>query len=125
MTNTQYLYDSIIHNFPNCKVKAKSFICYSKSKNIFVDIHLALILNGKIIDPSYEINIVGDMQYFDTISKLNNAKIIKPTRKLIEKFINFIEISNQINNGKILITDKKYYNDQADYVESRINLNHK
>jgi hypothetical protein len=38
-------------------------------------------------------------------------------KKLIYDHIHFMKLSEQINNGEFIITDKKHYNKQADYIE--------
>jgi len=51
------------------------------------------------------------------MSKGVNAKRCKKT---ISEFINFTKLAERINNGELLICDKKFYDNQADYIESII-----
>lgn len=128
VTNAQYLYDTIKMN-SNSNVKTKAVFVFSNNNEedtaIFVGGHLIVILDDEtIIEPSYDIFCLKNISYFDNIKDLVNifddkvclnSKI--DIKKLIYDHIHFMKISDQINNGEFIITDKKHYNKQADYIE--------
>jgi len=128
ITNTQYLYDCIKQiGFNN--VKAKAVYVFSNdvetSTAIFVAGHLIVVLDDEtMIDPSYDIFCLKDKSYFDNIKDLidifddkNKLKTNIDIKKLIGEHITFMKVAEQINNNECIITDKKIYNDQADYIE--------
>lgn len=133
VTNTQYLYDLIKHNFKKTNVKAKAFFVLSYDENtgisIIVSGHLAIVLDDTdIIEPSYNIFCRKNTYYFDNIKDLMNSmneinnkhtfKSKENIRKLIFDYIEFNKIATSINNGELCVSDKLYYNQQADYIKS-------
>ncbi len=129
ITNAQYLYDTIKFNFKNAKIEAKAIIAAGqddecKTCNLVCG-HIVIFLNDNIIiDPSYETYSLPNKRYFLTIKELmentdeKNKKYLKSNCKdYLKNHCDLIKIADKINNGGILIYDKKFYNDQADYVE--------
>ena len=130
VTNTQYLYDIIKMNNIN-NVKAKAVFVFSSDDDtdtgVFVGGHLVVILDDEtIIEPSYDIFCLKNKSYFDNIKDLmdmfnDNDKVNLKSRLDIKKIvcdhIHFIKLAEQINNGQLTITEKKFYNHQADYIE--------
>jgi hypothetical protein len=45
------------------------------------------------------------------------AKVGIDTKQVLRHHIEFMKIAEQINSGKFLVTEKKFYNDQSDYIE--------
>lgn len=128
VTNTQYLYDIIkMNSISNVKTKAVYVFSgnYEEDTAIFVGGHLVVELDDEtIIEPSYDIFSLKNKSYFDNIKDLLNIfdnKVELKTKininKLIYDNIQFMKISEQINNGELLISDKEHYNKQADYIE--------
>ena len=119
ITNVQYLYDQINKNCEN-KVKARAVIVYNVEKNILCHGHLVLEYeDGTFIEPSYELVKLNNNKYFTTIHDLNFKKRNKTLqKKILNEHILFCKYAERINQGEILINDKKYYEDQADYVEN-------
>jgi len=129
VTNTQYLYDIIKNNSSITNVKAKAVYVFSNGAETttghFVSGHLVVVLDdGTIIDPSYDVFCLKNKSYFDNIKDLMdrfddknklNTKI--DIRNMVSQHIHFMKLAEQINNGELIITDKKFYNDQADYIE--------
>ena len=128
VTNAQFLYDTIkVNSISN--VKTKAVFVYSDNNEedtaIIVGGHLVVELDDEtIIDPSYEIFCLKNKSYFDNIKDLVNIfdnKVELKTKidikKLICEHIHFMKISEQMNNGELIITDKEHYNKQADYIE--------
>lgn len=145
VANAQYLYDTIKMNysFSFNNIKTKAVIVFSNNNEEqtqkIVAGHLVIELDdGLLIEPSYDVFSLKNKSYFDNIKDLLNTfdnkdefKTNIKTKKLIYDHINFVKISEQINNGELLIAHDKdkweHYNKQADYVEKiytkkRINI---
>jgi hypothetical protein len=61
---------------------------------------------------------MNNSKYFTSIQDLKFKKSdINYKKEIIKIFIKFIKHANEINQDEFLINDKKYYDDQADYVE--------
>jgi hypothetical protein len=115
VTNAQYLYD-IIKTNSNSNVKTKAVFVFSHNNeedtSIFVSGHLIVILNDEtIIEPSYDIFCLKNISYFDNIKDLVNIfddkvklKSKIDIKKLICDHIHFMKLSDQINNGELIIT---------------------
>jgi len=135
ITNTQYLYDCMKANFPASNARAKAVICVKTDEknesNTFI-VHMVIMVNERIYDPSYEINSLENVVYHDNIKKLissfDNIKDIPTSAKQVlsntfTQFIEFTKKEDEINNNGLLICDKKFYNDQADYIEEYLKKN--
>uniref|UniRef100_A0A6C0LE21 Uncharacterized protein n=1 Tax=viral metagenome TaxID=1070528 RepID=A0A6C0LE21_9ZZZZ len=133
VTNVQYLYDCFKINSASA-IKAKPVIVVSIDDEtqtfICVGGHLIILLddNETIIDPSYDVFSLKNKSYYDNIKDLmdsfnNESKeILKQIfQKSISKFLEFIKLADRINNGELVICDKKFYNNQADYIEKIVN----
>ena len=128
VTNSQYLYDTIKINSNN-NVKTKAVFVFSNNNEedtaIFVGGHIVVVLDDEtIIEPSYDIFCLKNKSYFDNIKDLVNMfddkvglKSKIDIKKLVCDHIQFMKISEQINNGELIITEKEHYNKQADYIE--------
>ena len=129
ITNAQYLYDIIKVNSSN-DVKVKAVIVVSSDKDtgtlVIVGGHLVVILDDDetVFDPSYETFCLKNKSYFDNIKdvmdafddkEMLNAKI--DMKETVRQHINFMKYADEINRGECLVTEKKFYNDQADYIE--------
>jgi len=127
MTNVQYLYDTITNSpHPYSSVKAAPVICFINDVspagvgNCFGG-HLIIETERdnktEIIDPSYEVTSLKNKLYYKTIAefKLAGGPIDK---ELIELFLTFKNLADQINDGVGIVHDKDFYNKQADFVES-------
>jgi hypothetical protein len=131
ITNSQYLYDIIISNryFTRDEIRVKAVIVVSSDEELdtftFVGGHLVLVFDdGSIIDPSYDIFSLKNRSYFDNIKdvmdsfKNEDKELLKTNfKKGFVDHIHFMKIAEQINSGECLITEKQFYNDQADYIE--------
>ena len=130
VTNTQFLYDCIKMNTRSSNVKVKAVLGFSNddatSTGVFVGGHLVLILddNETVIDPSYDIFRLKNISYYDNVKDL--IDIFKDKTELKKRFdlktlfsehIQFMKLAEQINNGEFIITDKQFYDNQADYIE--------
>jgi hypothetical protein len=130
ISNSQYLYDCIKINYCNINVKVKAVLALSINSEtetfVFVGGHLVIVLdNDSVIDPSYDIFCLKDISYFDNIKDLMdmfgndknklNTKI--DLKKIIYNHIHFKKIADRMNNGECLVSEKAFYNEQADYIE--------
>jgi len=132
ITNAQYLYDVIRMN-SNTHVKTEAVFVVGdngEDTTIVVGGHLVVVFDhDTIFDPSYDIFRLKNKSYFSNIKGLMN--IVKDKDKDKEKFkssidiptlvrlhIDFMKMSDQINNGELIITNKEHYNKQADYIET-------
>jgi hypothetical protein len=114
----------------NSNIKTKAVFAFSndpeKDTNTFVGGHLVVVLDDEtIIDPSYDIFCLKNISYFDNIKDLMDIFYDKvelkskiDMKKLIRDHIHFMKISEKINNGELIITEKEHYNKQADYIEN-------
>ena len=89
-------------------------------------IHLMIIADGVYYEPSYELYSSRDIQYFSSIKNLlegviPNTLIKDNLKDTLQSFLRFVEHEHNINNGDFLITDKDYYNNQLDYIQSKLN----
>jgi hypothetical protein len=99
--------------------------------------HLVLMVDNKIIEPSFEVGQFDNRQYYDNIvdfmkdsdkilsivncKTMFNDKIIDSKNikyNSLKAYLEFVNFANSINNGDILVGHKDYYNAQADYVEN-------
>ena len=127
VANTLYLYDSLRISFPLLEVRVKPVLVHipdeEKETNYFNMGHLVVEFNGEILDPSYEINKHENRRYFHNISEFasalpDNYLPQEKMREVITNFLKFIQIAEKIHNEE-LISDKEYYNRQADYIDSQ------
>ncbi len=128
-TNTQYLYDCIKQNFINANVKACAVIVISTENDITTCVagHLVILLdNTIIIDPSYDVYKKINKSYCNNVKdfiELYSGGMEKLfIKEVCTKYIYFMSLADSINKGKILINDKTYYNEQADYIEESIKV---
>ena len=134
ITNSQYLYDCLIHSFKNkninikCEVKCVYITFFKNGKLIIASDHLVLLLNDdEIIDPSYAIYKLRPKYYLtyknfnEYVSFRRGLPIIKKEQQnLLNRHIEFTKYADNINNTNYkipVITDKDYYNKQADYIQ--------
>ncbi len=131
VTNVQYLYDCIKINHSSANVKVKALMVISTDNDAetctCVSGHLAIILvdDETLIEPSYDVFSLKNKSYFDNIKDLMDSFDDKDSlkkkfdiKKIVLDHIYFMKLAEQINNGELTIADKKFYNDQADYIEN-------
>ena len=122
ITNVQFLSDCIKRN-TNENIFVKAVFVLSTDCGVFkcVSGHLVIIIDNQIIDPSHDVYSRNDRKYFDNVKDMidNCDDGFKPHAKdLISDFLAFMKYADQINNGELLVPDKLFYNQQADYIES-------
>ena len=125
MTNVQYLYDQIkMRTNIKCIVKPVMVIRFDGDNINFCHGHFVIEIDGEIIDPSYDVSILKNKHYFYTIKDLIDSFDKNARTQFIEKckhgfnqFLAFIKIANKMNKGIFNISNKVFYNSQADYID--------
>ena len=131
-TNVQYLYDFMVGSNPRkshySSVKAAPVIAvyndYEKNESHVWGGHVVLVTTHKNgseerIDPSYEV-VRRRPEYYNTINDYKLAGGIV-NRDLITNFIDFTKIADNINNPDVyFVSERDFYNNQADYVEKEL-----
>ena len=122
MTNTQYFYDCIKRNCPEANIRAAVVIHVAGIK---LTIHMGVLLETEWCDPSYETFSVVGATYFENIKDFRKAEhaaghILDPRdiEWIIAEFIKLARHAESINHGKLVLADRAYYDEQADYVEN-------
>jgi hypothetical protein len=131
ITNTQYLYDSILHsNWPNKVIPKAVVVVYTipEKNEAHCVVHMVVQWKDKLLEPSYQFGHLQKTYYFDNINNAIKAlNSISPgfTREdantLISKYLKFIKYAEQIQAGAFLV-DREYYDLQADYVEGKLEV---
>ncbi len=142
--NTSLLYNFIYDNFPNLKKRTKvsAVICHYLKKineghQPHFHIHLVVSIDeGKLIDPSYEIDSMTDVLYLSDLKAFqkccyelegmigNNFKYsIDGKKDIIKKYLDFVNIANEINKGNEMTSDREYSNNIMDFVKKKYNEN--
>jgi len=134
VTNTQYLYDCIKMNFNNANVKAKALLVASldieSGTFVITAGHLVVILDDEIIiDASHDVFSLKNKTYFhnvnDLISNFHHKDKLRTNfdiKELIHNHLHFMKLAEQINNGACIKSNKKFYNDQADYIDKLLHI---
>ena len=92
----------------------------------------------KLIDPSYEIDSITDVLYLsdlkafqkccyelEKMTGISNFKYpIDGKKKIIQEYLYFVKIADEINKGSEMTTDREYSNNIFDYVMKKYNENH-
>lgn len=118
MDNALFLKDSINAVGGAARVKAV-FAEWTIDGQQCCGIHMVVQVLTKVIDPSYEVGQDPHAEYFPTIhgsrlASVDGVPSEMSRRELVAAFLEFVEIAQRINNGEVLVTDRQYYNAQAD-----------
>ena len=129
LANTQYLYDTIRMNF-DIDVKAKAVMVYSYDPDLnqtkIIIGHVVVCIDDYIIDPSFDVFNLKNIKYFDNLNTFINSYNIKnnyDVKKIIEEHLVFRNLATRMNKGEIIISNKKYYNNMADFLEKNTQTN--
>lgn len=129
VTNVQYLFDQLHSLGIKCKASPAIVMCEDAMINMG---HVVIILDdGSVIDPSYEIAKLQNIQYYDNIKTFINIfhkecfedeETKDVFKNIIKHFISFNNLANRINDsiqtGKTaVVCDNKHYHKQADYID--------
>ena len=133
MTNSQYIYDCLRGSgVDSARVTATLVVKIIEDYTIWTNVHLVVLVNDVIVDASYDVASVKDKKYCFTIaewleyvkeipmSPMNLKDIMSNNKYIIEQFVKFLDIAKRINAGGLLVADKEYYNQQADFVEKAL-----
>jgi len=132
MTNSMYLYDFLIRNYPDVKAKFVAVIVEDTEllKELIIRhiVHMVVSINidGEeiILEPSLEIENISNRKYIKTFKELNDSmkdniqykSDIEHSKSILKQFLKFKEGENKLNNGEF-VHNPIYYNGLADYVE--------
>jgi hypothetical protein len=121
MDNAVFLKDSLTASGRHARVQAV-IATWTDASRVNVVVHMVVVdaVQG-IIDPSFEVARQPNVQYATTIngSPLGRGHLSAggiSRRDAIATFLEFIEHAKCINAGMFLLSDKEYYNAQADYL---------
>jgi hypothetical protein len=125
-TNSMYLVDNLRNFGFNAKVQPVIVVSTSSDSIVVNSGHLVVIYNNVLLEPSYEIYSLKTKHYCFNVKefidlvkqyKLENIITNDKTKEFIKNYLSFCNLAKQINEGEFLIADRKFYDDQADYVE--------
>jgi hypothetical protein len=127
VTNCQYLYDVIKLN-GNHNVKVKAVIVISDMDTLGIISHLVVVNNNTLLEPSYDVFSLQNKSYFDNTKDFmerfdNEFKQVAQLnlKESIGNFLALMKLADRINDGELVITDKEFYDRQADFIESKWN----
>jgi len=135
ITNAQYLRDFIVANGMEAKVIA--VLCLNYRQDVEGPLtklckrHMCVEMYGTVMEPSYQIASMERKEfpniYYQTIKEIKDCPMIsqteyKLTKEEITEFITFQKYAQEMNYNKLLVSDKDYYNKQADYVENKMSF---
>jgi hypothetical protein len=125
ITNTQYFYDTLKNNTSvNAKAKAVFAVSNDEETDTWLVInHMVITIDETVLEPSYEVYSLKNVKYYDSINHFlslfqNPNEQITNLKEYLTKFIKFVKMAERINNDEFIITDKEFYNKQADYIEN-------
>lgn len=128
--NTQFALDSFKATHPTLNVKAAAVFMTSWDERAgrmkVWGGHLVLLLDDEdVVDPSYETGTAPQRRYYTSVSALlAEQPVLKEEkefmRETIQMFLSFSKYAKQMNEGVLLVTDKTYYNAQADYLKQKL-----
>ena len=124
MTNSQYIYDSMRYSGVSAARVCATLVLHQGDMVLNIINHLVVRVNDRIIDASYDVASLKGKKYCFTVAEFLEAckelNLHLPLKKkTIENFVHFLGISKRMNAGEILVSDKIYYNKQADFVAER------
>jgi len=130
VTNSQVLYDMMKEN-TNLNVKVIPVIVDSYA-NGYYEIccgHLVVVIDEvEILESSYDILLMPERNYYKSIKEYldkNNTNYIyknkENLKELVEEFIDFTKIAEQMNKGKGFV-NKKYFYPLTDYIMKKYNM---
>jgi len=126
--NVLFLYDCIRASDPSLCPKICAVLCIKldiESKHVRINMgHLVVVIQDKIFDPSFEL---CGFEYYSTVKNFktriheieNTCTFVEPVDKrlCVKTFLHFQTLATRMNQGEGLISDRDYYNKQADHVE--------
>ncbi len=131
ITNTKYLFDCIKLN-KSLDIKATATLVigqrsgYPEKHIRIIGWHMVLLINGELIDPSYEVDSMINKKYFytykDYIEYINSLELdnYKEEVNVRSLFNDFVDIAKLINADKYYSINTEYYDKQAEYVDENV-----
>lgn len=119
-TTTFYLYLSHINNMLklNKNIKIIPVIAIQDKKENLIKkcyIHVVIKLEDIIIDPSYETYL--NVKYYENINNVPKMTHLNISDKdLFNNFMELYEITNNINNGILILPDHTYFDNLSNYI---------
>jgi hypothetical protein len=129
-------------SIPGINAKALAVIAYRQihkergikdnKKQIEVQHHLIThmvlqIGDSKLIDPSAEVVDMDDIQYIgsnicDLLKKLRlkEGVLEAELKEALKQYLLFKSYAERINSGELIVANKVYYNNQADYIQLKL-----
>jgi len=117
--------DAVVKTAENCCFTTLGQSCFENLEEddtpiLKQTIHLILKVNDIFYEPSYEL-YTAKARYFTSIKNLldgvvPNTIIKNNLKNILPHFLHFVDLSERINKGELLIADKEYYNNQLDYL---------
>lgn len=94
------LKDNLSHDFNELKF-LPCFVVYTKNDMCCIMVHMALSLDGHIVDPSYETYSIPEKYYFSSIADLKNAFSEEAFKNSLNTehfkiFIDFIKLQDKL-----------------------------
>lgn len=128
ITNVQYLYDTA--RYAKLAPKARATIVLSMTDDPegspkLIAHHIVIEFNdGMIVDPSYDVASLKNKTYFSNVKDLINSFDDKTEldrqcnlKHRLREHIIMTRVAEQINNGQAIVSDKQFYNEQANYID--------
>jgi hypothetical protein len=123
--NASYLYGFIKNLFKNEnieRIKIKPVIAvykreYNDEKVVALHIHMIILIDDMVIDPSYEINHYEKKAYYDNWSVfISDIPDQKNNKKLLMNYLSFGKNAERIMKYNGLILNEKIYREQIEYI---------
>ena len=134
VTNAQFLFDIIKGNRIG-SATAQAVIAISRDLEANTiqcmsgHVIIVLVVNDTVIriEPSYEVFCNENTTYFYNIKDFMNsvppsAKEVFTKKEVFTNFLAFVKLAERINSGELVICDKQFYHDQADYVATKMDF---
>lgn len=129
LDNSQILYD-YCKNKGIKNVKTQAYICTGeteingKKTIILIDKHMVILVNDKIIDPSYEIHSLSKKKYYKSYREFMDSEYFENFGGFdeikLKGYLNFVKYSESMNSECIksdkFYSDPIYYDNQFDYL---------
>lgn len=121
MTNSQFVYDCLQYSGVSEARVSAALVLHQEGEAFKVINHLVVRVNDAIVDASYDVASLRGKKYcftvaecLDTLKDFDLPPAFK--KKTIELFVEFLDISKRMNAGEILVANRVFYTEQADFV---------
>ena len=138
LTNAQYLYDALTENKVKNDVKVQACFVISLDRDVYiVGGHVVVMLDNVVLDPSFDVHSLNNKTYFENVNDfmkaLNKLKTdgvninelktdgIVGVKGVVSHHVQFVKYAEQMNRGVQVITERTFYDDQADHIERLYN----